>query len=137
MYGITETTVHVSFLALTEEMSTQARSSVIGRPLPGLRTYVLDERLHPVPVASKVRSTLPENKSRRDTSVRRPSVPHASLRIRSVKVGCTAPETWPSGTVQVCSSTRAVPTSRSSSVDSVSNSARSRLLSPRVTVLLM
>ncbi|MGN0124819.1 MAG: amino acid adenylation domain-containing protein, partial [Rhodococcus sp. (in: high G+C Gram-positive bacteria)] len=50
MYGITETTVHVSFLALTEEMSRQARSSVIGRPLPGLRTYVLDERLHPVPV---------------------------------------------------------------------------------------
>ncbi len=50
MYGITETTVHVSFLALTEEMSQQARSSVIGRPLPGLRTYVLDERLHPVPV---------------------------------------------------------------------------------------
>ncbi|MDV6293932.1 non-ribosomal peptide synthase/polyketide synthase [Rhodococcus aetherivorans] len=50
MYGITETTVHVSFLALTAEMARAASSSVIGRALPGLRVYVLDDRLHPVPV---------------------------------------------------------------------------------------
>ncbi|WP_374211152.1 amino acid adenylation domain-containing protein [Nocardia sp. CDC159] len=48
MYGITETTVHVSFLALDEEL-TAAEASVIGRPLPGLEVHVLDARLHPVP----------------------------------------------------------------------------------------
>ncbi|MFZ2527904.1 MAG: amino acid adenylation domain-containing protein, partial [Rhodococcus sp. (in: high G+C Gram-positive bacteria)] len=49
MYGITETTVHVSFLALTAQMAGLS-ASVIGRALPGLRVYVLDERLRPVPV---------------------------------------------------------------------------------------
>ncbi|WP_372494099.1 amino acid adenylation domain-containing protein, partial [Nocardia pulmonis] len=49
MYGITETTVHVSFLALDEGL-TEATASVIGRALPGLETYVLDARLHPAPV---------------------------------------------------------------------------------------
>nr|WP_245687999.1 non-ribosomal peptide synthetase [Rhodococcus phenolicus] len=50
MYGITETTVHVSFLPLTAEMARSSVASVIGRALPGLRVYVLDERLRPVPV---------------------------------------------------------------------------------------
>nr|WP_302071611.1 non-ribosomal peptide synthetase [Rhodococcus ruber] len=49
MYGITETTVHVSFWALTAQ-HVSASASVIGRALPGLRVYVLDERLRPVPV---------------------------------------------------------------------------------------
>ncbi|QIS08859.1 amino acid adenylation domain-containing protein [Nocardia arthritidis] len=49
MYGITETTVHVSFLSLDEQMVDNA-ASVIGRALPGLEGYVLDERLHPAPV---------------------------------------------------------------------------------------
>ncbi|RDI58948.1 amino acid adenylation domain-containing protein, partial [Nocardia pseudobrasiliensis] len=48
MYGITETTVHVSYLALDEGL-TEAAASVIGRPLPGLEVRVLDARLHPVP----------------------------------------------------------------------------------------
>ncbi|EHI44098.1 non-ribosomal peptide synthetase, partial [Rhodococcus opacus PD630] len=49
MYGITETTVHVSHLPLDEELAASASASVIGRALPGLRVYVLDTRLHPVP----------------------------------------------------------------------------------------
>ncbi|UGT39784.1 amino acid adenylation domain-containing protein [Nocardia yamanashiensis] len=49
MYGITETTVHVSFLALDEEFAEQP-SSIIGRALPGLSARVLDQRLHPAPV---------------------------------------------------------------------------------------
>ncbi|MEV0250498.1 amino acid adenylation domain-containing protein [Nocardia sp. NPDC050712] len=49
MYGITETTVHVSFLELNEQMVDDA-ASVIGRALPGLDAYVIDERLHPAPV---------------------------------------------------------------------------------------
>ncbi|MQY24881.1 non-ribosomal peptide synthetase [Nocardia aurantia] len=49
MYGITETTVHVSFLALDESLA-EHPASVIGRALPGLDTYVLDDRAHPAPV---------------------------------------------------------------------------------------
>ncbi|MBF6125074.1 amino acid adenylation domain-containing protein [Nocardia brasiliensis] len=49
MYGITETTVHVSFLSLDEQMADNA-ASVIGRALPGLDAYVLDDRTHPAPV---------------------------------------------------------------------------------------
>ncbi|MFZ2173425.1 MAG: amino acid adenylation domain-containing protein, partial [Rhodococcus sp. (in: high G+C Gram-positive bacteria)] len=48
MYGITETTVHVSHLPLDRDLVKEP-ASVIGRGLPGLRVYVLDERLHPVP----------------------------------------------------------------------------------------
>ncbi len=49
MYGITETTVHVSFLSLDEHLIDNP-ASVIGRALPGLDAYVLDTRLHPAPV---------------------------------------------------------------------------------------
>ncbi|MFR9753250.1 amino acid adenylation domain-containing protein [Nocardia sp. 004] len=67
MYGITETTVHVSFLSLDEQLvasttgvsdtastadasDAAGTASVIGRALPGLDAYVLDDRLHPAPV---------------------------------------------------------------------------------------
>ncbi len=49
MYGITETTVHVSYLALDRALAASVSGSVIGGGLPGLRVYVLDDRLHPVP----------------------------------------------------------------------------------------
>ncbi|MGY2060463.1 amino acid adenylation domain-containing protein, partial [Nocardia gipuzkoensis] len=49
MYGITETTVHVSFLPLRER-DVQDAASVIGRAIPGLDAFVLDRRLHPAPV---------------------------------------------------------------------------------------
>ncbi|MER7007730.1 amino acid adenylation domain-containing protein [Dactylosporangium sp. NPDC000555] len=51
MYGITETTVHVTFRALAraDTKADTAAGSVIGAPLPGLRVHVLDERLRPVP----------------------------------------------------------------------------------------
>ncbi|MGK8524868.1 amino acid adenylation domain-containing protein [Nocardia asteroides] len=45
MYGITETTVHVTFCEVT-----RASSAGIGSPLPGLRVYVLDDRLRPAPI---------------------------------------------------------------------------------------
>ncbi|WP_157105350.1 non-ribosomal peptide synthetase, partial [Rhodococcoides kyotonense] len=48
MYGITETTVHVSFRALSAASAGSA--SVIGAPISGLGVYVLDTRLQPVPV---------------------------------------------------------------------------------------
>ncbi|WP_432006444.1 daptomycin non-ribosomal peptide synthetase DptA [Streptomyces parvus] len=48
MYGITETTVHVTVLPL-EDRATSLSGSPIGRPLADLQVYVLDERLRPVP----------------------------------------------------------------------------------------
>jgi amino acid adenylation domain-containing protein len=49
MYGITETTVHVTYrpLSMADANST---ASVIGRPLPDLQVYLLNEYLQPVPV---------------------------------------------------------------------------------------
>ncbi|WP_026414931.1 non-ribosomal peptide synthetase [Actinomadura oligospora] len=49
MYGITETTVHVSYVALDRTYAATAPGSVIGVGIPDLRIYVLDERLQPVP----------------------------------------------------------------------------------------
>nr|WP_225443677.1 non-ribosomal peptide synthase/polyketide synthase [Lolliginicoccus lacisalsi] len=49
MYGITETTVHVTYLELDREFAASAAASVIGQALPGLRVSVLDARLRPVP----------------------------------------------------------------------------------------
>ncbi|MDQ0047474.1 nonribosomal peptide synthetase DhbF [Paenibacillus polymyxa] len=49
MYGITETTVHVSYIALDRDMVAEKASSLIGRPIPDLQVYVLDHRLQPVP----------------------------------------------------------------------------------------
>ncbi|EYT89601.1 hypothetical protein ThrDRAFT_04781, partial [Frankia casuarinae] len=49
MYGITETTVHVTHIALDRERVVAGTGSVVGGPLPGVRTYVLDEFLRPVP----------------------------------------------------------------------------------------
>ncbi|WP_280406724.1 AMP-binding protein [Nocardia carnea] len=51
MYGRTETTVHASFLALDEQLVDNP-AGVIGRALPGLDAYVLDERLRPAPVGA-------------------------------------------------------------------------------------
>ncbi|MCJ0890812.1 non-ribosomal peptide synthetase [Rhodococcus sp. ARC_M5] len=48
MYGITETTVHVSLRALSA--ASVGSASVIGAPISGLGIYVLDNRLLPVPV---------------------------------------------------------------------------------------
>ncbi|MBB3037650.1 amino acid adenylation domain-containing protein/non-ribosomal peptide synthase protein (TIGR01720 family) [Hoyosella altamirensis] len=52
MYGITETTVHVTHRELDREFAARASASVIGRAIPGLSVYVLDERLRPMPVGA-------------------------------------------------------------------------------------
>ncbi|MFE1830459.1 amino acid adenylation domain-containing protein [Streptomyces yangpuensis] len=50
MYGITETTVHVTHRVLTDEdFRPGGDVSPIGGPLPGLVTHLLDDRLRPVP----------------------------------------------------------------------------------------
>jgi nonribosomal peptide synthetase DhbF len=48
MYGITETTVHVSYRPL-REWDTTFPGSPVGRAIPDLRTYLLDDSLEPVP----------------------------------------------------------------------------------------
>jgi amino acid adenylation domain-containing protein len=48
MYGITETTVHVTYRPLTSKDISSG--SVIGQPLPDLQLYVLNEQLKPVKV---------------------------------------------------------------------------------------
>ncbi|HEX7986679.1 MAG TPA: amino acid adenylation domain-containing protein, partial [Duganella sp.] len=46
MYGITETTVHVTY----QRLSADPASVLIGRPIDDLRLYILDRALNPVPV---------------------------------------------------------------------------------------
>ncbi|MEV5575414.1 non-ribosomal peptide synthase/polyketide synthase [Spirillospora sp. NPDC052269] len=49
LYGITETTVHVTEIHLDEESAAAGGGSVIGHPLPNTRVLVLDSSLQPVP----------------------------------------------------------------------------------------
>ena len=50
MYGITETTVHVTYRPISAaDLDTMPGSSPIGRPIPDLALYVLDRHLQPVP----------------------------------------------------------------------------------------
>ncbi|MBO3797193.1 non-ribosomal peptide synthetase, partial [Bacillus subtilis] len=49
MYGITETTVHVTFKEITSR-EIQSRKSCIGKPIPTLTTYVLDQNMKLVPL---------------------------------------------------------------------------------------
>ncbi|MFC3502869.1 amino acid adenylation domain-containing protein [Micromonospora krabiensis] len=50
MYGITETTVHVTAQRIRRADVRRGADSPIGRPLDDLRAYVLDRHLNPVPV---------------------------------------------------------------------------------------
>ncbi len=50
MYGITETTVHVTYKPLTVADLNLGLGSVIGRPIPDLQVYVLDQHQQPVPI---------------------------------------------------------------------------------------
>jgi amino acid adenylation domain-containing protein/non-ribosomal peptide synthase protein (TIGR01720 family) len=49
MYGITETTVHVSYAPLTRATAAAATGSAIGVAMADLRVYVLDREREPVP----------------------------------------------------------------------------------------
>ncbi len=52
MYGITETTVHVTYRPLRRadlDRRSGEAASVIGRPIPDLQLYILDPHRHPVP----------------------------------------------------------------------------------------
>ncbi|MBC6973014.1 amino acid adenylation domain-containing protein [Bacillus sp. Xin] len=48
MYGITETTVHVSYIELDQNIVSLRANSLIGCSIPDLKVYVLDNYLQPV-----------------------------------------------------------------------------------------
>jgi amino acid adenylation domain-containing protein len=50
MYGITETTVHVTYRPLRKGDTAEGRGSLIGKAIPDLRVYVLDKENEPAPV---------------------------------------------------------------------------------------
>jgi amino acid adenylation domain-containing protein len=50
MYGITETTVHVTYRPIRESDLSTATGSVIGERIPDLQIYVLDAARKPVPI---------------------------------------------------------------------------------------
>jgi amino acid adenylation domain-containing protein len=50
MYGITETTVHVTYCPLNPSERGPTLGSPIGRAIPHLQTYVLDAQCRPVPI---------------------------------------------------------------------------------------
>jgi amino acid adenylation domain-containing protein len=50
MYGITETTVHVTYRPLTVADLKTANGSVIGRPIPDLQVYILDKHNSLLPI---------------------------------------------------------------------------------------
>ena len=51
MYGITETTVHVTFFELRNE-DIDKNVCNIGKPLPLTQTYILDRNLNPQPIGT-------------------------------------------------------------------------------------
>jgi amino acid adenylation domain-containing protein len=53
MYGITETTVHVTYRPLTMTDLELGLGSIIGRPIPDLQVYLLDQYRQPVPIGVK------------------------------------------------------------------------------------
>ncbi|HZO75067.1 MAG TPA: AMP-binding protein, partial [Ktedonobacteraceae bacterium] len=50
MYGITETTVHVTWYRLAMADLERPAQSVIGRPIADLQVYILDQEQQPVPI---------------------------------------------------------------------------------------
>jgi amino acid adenylation domain-containing protein len=50
MYGITETTVHVTYRPLTAADTERRGGSPVGCRIPDLRTYILDDQRQPVPL---------------------------------------------------------------------------------------
>jgi amino acid adenylation domain-containing protein len=50
MYGITETTVHVTYRRVNRQQVEEGGSNLIGRPIGDLRVYLLDRYGRPVPI---------------------------------------------------------------------------------------
>ena len=62
MYGITETTVHVTYRPITRD-DLDAGGSMIGRAIPDLQVYVLDDDLRSVPEMVRFTSVGPDSRA--------------------------------------------------------------------------
>lgn len=135
MYGITETTVHVTHRVLTDE-DFGADASPIGGPVPGLTTYLLDDRLRPVPPGTVGAIYVAGDQVSLGYLGGPVSPPGASSPTpsRTTAPGCTTRATWPAARSTASWSSRAAPTTRCSSRASGSSWARSRRRSGSWTV---
>ena len=114
MYGITETTVHVTYRRLTREDVEGGAGSLIGRPLSDLRLYLLDAHRQPVPAGTVGEiyvggggrgARLPAARRADGRAVRARPVPRG-------RAGCTGRATWQGRRPVASWSTSAGPTSR-------------------------
>ena len=64
MYGITETTVHVTYRPIALADLEAGAGSVIGVPIPDLRVYAARRARQPVPIGVPARSTSAARASR-------------------------------------------------------------------------
>ena len=116
MYGITETTVHVTYRPITLADVEAAAGSVIGRPIPDLQRLPAGR----APAAGAGRRAGRDLRRRRRRGARLPQPPGAdrrALRRRSVHAheparGCTAPATWRAACPTATSSTSDASTTR-------------------------
>ena len=53
MYGITETTVHVTYRRILAADAEHERESLLGQPMPGVQLHLLDKQLRPVGVGEE------------------------------------------------------------------------------------
>ena len=127
MYGITETTVHVTYRPLGVE-DLNASGSLIGRPIPDLRLYILDHHRQPVPIGvigelyvgapalPKVICTGPNSPASGSSPIRSGTIPRRA---------CTGPVTSPVSCRTAISSTSGGSITRCRSGASASSWGRS------------
>ena len=95
MYGITETTVHVTYRPITSA-DCKRDSSPIGRPIPDLQLYVLDANLEPVPPGAPGELFVGgAGVARGYSEPARADCPSGSLRTHTQPVACTEAATAP------------------------------------------
>ncbi len=115
MYGITETTVHVSYRALDRATVAANAGSLIGRGIPDLQVYVLDSGLEPVP-AGVVGELYVAGAGLARGYLNRAGLTRRAVRRRPASAGrapaCTGPATWRGGGPTALWSSSAVPTPR-------------------------
>src|SRR5262249_45089698 len=134
MYGITETTVHVTFRPLGRD--DLERGSIIGVPIPDLYVHILDAEREPVPLGVPGEIHVGGARLARG-HLDRPAVspPKASGPIHSPPgpaPGSPPRATSPAAARTASWSTSAAPTSRSRSAVSASSPGRSRRRSPAI-----
>ena len=115
MYGITETTVHVTYKPLRQsELASSMRGSPIGVPIPDLQVYILEPSGQLAPVGISGEMHVGGRGLARGYLSSRGSAQSVLFPILSANTatGCTAQETWRGGGKTVNWNTWAASTSR-------------------------